>query len=87
LQGAGEAGGAQVQGPLLHVLPGGQDLIRRELAGDHPGVAGVFPECAHVRVLPGGLLAPLGGFGVQFQDQPVRGGPQLPERQRSRDLG
>jgi hypothetical protein len=87
LQGAGEAGGTQVQGPLLHVLPGGQDFIRWELAGDHPGVAGVFPECTHVRVLPGGLLAPLGGFRVQLQDQPVRGGPQLSERQRSGGLG
>ena len=59
LQGAGDAGGAQVQGALLDVLPRGEDLIGREFAGDHPRVAGVFPEPAHVRVLPGGLLAPL----------------------------
>ena len=87
MQGAGDAGGAQVQGPLLDVLPGGEDLIGREFAGDHPGIAGFLPEPAHVRVLPGGLLAALGGFGVQFQDQAVRGRPQLPERQRSRGLG
>ena len=87
LQGAGDTGGAQVQGPLLDVLQGGEHLIGREFAGDHPGVPGVFPEPAHVGVLLGGLLAPLGGVGVQFQDQPVRGRPQLPERQRSCDLG
>jgi len=87
LQGAGDAGGTQVQGPLLDVLPRGQDLIGRELAGDHPGVPGVFPELAHVGVLLSGLLTPLSGFRVQLQDQPVSGRPQLPERQRSRDLG
>jgi hypothetical protein len=87
LQGAGDAGGAQVQGPLLDVLPRGQDLIGRELARDHPGVAGVFPEPAHVGVLPGGLFAPLGGFRVQLQHQAVRGRSQLPERQRSGHLG
>ena len=87
LQGAGEAGGAQVQGPLLHVLPRGQHLIRGQLAGDHPGVAGGLPEPAHVRLAAGGLLPLLGRFGVEFQDQLVRGVPDLAERHPGRGPG
>ena len=39
--------------PLVHVLPRGEDLIARQLAGDHPGVPGVFPEPANLRQVPG----------------------------------
>ena len=52
-EGAGDAGGAQVAGPLVDVLPGGEDLVGGEFAGGHPGVAGGFPERADVRVLAG----------------------------------
>ena len=79
-QGAGDAGGAQVQGALLDVLPGRQDLVGGQLAGDHPGVAGVLPEPADVRLAPGGFLALAGGVGVQGQDQLAGGVPQFPER-------
>jgi hypothetical protein len=65
LQGAGHPGGTQVQGPLLHMLPGRENLIAGELAGDHPGVAGGLPERAHVRLAAGSLLPLAGGFGIQ----------------------
>jgi hypothetical protein len=51
---------------------------------DHPRVTRFLPERPYVRVLLRGFLAPLGRFRVQFQHQPVRGRPQLPERQRPR---
>ncbi len=87
LEGAGQAGGAQVQGALFHVLPGREDLVRGEFAGDHAGVAGVFPEPAHVGVLAGGLLALAGGVGVQLEDQPVRVGAEPAEGHRPGLLG
>jgi hypothetical protein len=78
---------AQVQGPLLDVLPGREDLLGGHLPGDHPGVAGVFAEPADVRVLAGFFLAAAGGgrraaggVGIELEDQPVRGVPQLAER-------
>ena len=80
LQGAGDAGGAQVQGALLDVLPGGQDLVGGEFAGDHAGVAGLLLELADVRLPPGGFLALAGNVGVQGQDQLAGGVPQLTER-------
>jgi hypothetical protein len=79
LQGAGDAGGAQVQGALLDVLPGRQDLIGGELAGDHPGVAGVLPEPAHMGLSPGGFLPLAGDVGVERQDQLAGGVPEFPE--------
>ena len=69
LQGAGDAGGAQVQGALLDVLPGREDLVGGELAGDHPGVAGLFLEPADVGFAAGGFLALAGDVGIQLQDQ------------------
>ena len=81
-QGAGDPGGAQVQRPLLHMLPGSEHLIAGQFPGDHPGVPGRLPERLHVRVPPPGLLPPRRRLRVQFQDQPVRRGAQFPERQR-----
>ena len=49
-QRAGDPGGAQLAGPLLDMLPGRQDLIRRQFPGGHPGVPGFLPERADVRV-------------------------------------
>ena len=72
-QGAGQAGGAQVQRPLLDMLPRGKHLIGGKLAGDHPGVAGVLAEPAHVRFPLGDLLAFADRLGIQLQDQFVRG--------------
>ena len=86
-QGAGDPGGAQVQRPLLHMLPGGEHLIGGQFPGDHPGVPGRLPERPHVRVPPPGLLLPGRRLRVQFQDHPVRRRPQLPERQRPRRPG
>ena len=79
LQGAGDAGGAQVQGALLDVLPGRQDLVGGELAGDHPGVAGLFLEPADVRLAAGGFLALAGNVGIQGQNQLAGSVPQLTE--------
>jgi hypothetical protein len=56
-QAAGHPGRAEVQGALLDVLPGGQRLSRRQLAGHHSGVAGLFPEPAYVRIALRGFLA------------------------------
>ena len=86
-QGAGDPGGAQVQRPLLDVLPGGEHLIGGQFPGDHPGVPGGLPERLHVRVPPPGLLLPGRRLRVQFQDHAVRRGAQFPERQRPRRPG
>ena len=77
LQGAGDAGGAQVQGALLDVLPGRQDLIGGKLAGDHPAVAGLLLEPADIRLPPGGVLPLAGNVGVQGQDQLAGGVAEL----------
>ncbi len=82
LEGAGHSGGAQVQGPLLDVLPGGQDFVGRHLVGDHPGVPRVLAEAANVCVLPGFVLAELRVVGVEFEHQLVCGVAQPPERLR-----
>jgi len=79
-EGAGDAGRAQVPGPLVDVLPGREDLIGGQLAGGHPGVAGRFPERADVGVLAGLVLAPQRGVRVELEDQPVRVVAQFPER-------
>jgi hypothetical protein len=80
LQGARDSGGAQVQGPLLHVLPGRQDLIGGQFPGDHAAVAGLLPEPAHGRFPLGGLFPLADRFGVQLDDQFAGGRPGLPER-------
>jgi hypothetical protein len=49
------------------VLPGRQDLIRGELAGDHPGVAGLFLEPADVGFAAGGFLPLARGVGIQME--------------------
>ena len=87
LQRAAHPGGTQVQGPLLDVLPARQHLIGRQLAGDHPGVAGVLPEPAHVRLPARGFLPLAGRVRIQLQHQLVRGVPHLPERHARRRPG
>ena len=66
------------------MLPRGEDLIRGQLPGHYPGVARALSELAHVRLGAGSLLALAGRLGIQFQDQLVRGVPQLPVRQARR---
>jgi hypothetical protein len=62
------------------MLPGRQDLIGGQFPRDHPGVPGVLPEPAHMRILLRLLPAAPGRVRVQLKDQPVRRVPQLPER-------
>jgi hypothetical protein len=61
------------------VLPGGQDLIRGQLAGDHPAVSGLFAEPADLRLPLGGFLPLLQRVGIQLQDQLAGGVPELAE--------
>src|ERR1700722_674020 len=68
LQGAVYAGGAQVQGALLDVLPGGEDFVGGELAGDHAGVAGLLAEPADLGLAFGGFPGLADGVGVQGED-------------------
>ena len=86
-QGAGHPGRAQVQSPLLDVLPGGEDLIGGQLVGDHPGVPGALPERADVRLGLGRFLPLADRLGVQLEDQLVRGRAHLPERHPRRGPG
>jgi hypothetical protein len=85
-QRAGHPGGAQVQRPLLRVLPGREDLVWRQFPRHHPGVPGLLGEPAHVRFFLGGFLATARRLRIELEDEPVRGVSQLPERLALRRL-
>ncbi len=84
---ARDPGRAQVQGPLLDVLPGGEDLVGGEFAGDHAGVAGVLAERADLGLPFPGFLALADRLGVELEGQLVRGRAHLPERHPGRGPG
>ena len=54
--------------------------------GDHPGVPGILPEPADVRVFPVFVLAELCVAGIEFEHEPVCGVAQPPEGLRLRQL-
>jgi hypothetical protein len=67
---------AQVQGPLLDVLPGGENLVGGEFAGDHAGVAGVLAQRAYMGLPFPGFLALADRLGVALSRR-QRGKVQL----------
>ena len=58
---------AQVQGPLLDVLPGREHLIGGQFPADHPGAAGLLPERPHGRVPAAGVFPPLSRVGSSWR--------------------